>query len=59
MNPKFNVFGYKLIVLAEFKPTEGAATYNNSTGITLITAAGRRNPPQCVDSKIHHSACSP
>jgi hypothetical protein len=25
-----------------------------ATGITLITASNRRNPPQCVDSKIHH-----
>lgn len=24
-------------------------------GIRLITAANRRNPPQCVDSKIHHN----
>ena len=23
-------------------------------GVTLITASQRRNPPQCVDSKIHH-----
>jgi hypothetical protein len=31
-----------------------AATYNNDTGIVLITSAGRRNGPSCVDSKIHH-----
>jgi len=28
--------------------------YNNKIGIDLITATQRRNPPQCVDSKIHH-----
>eukprot|EP00042_Codosiga_hollandica_P031927 m.197419 g.197419 ORF g.197419 m.197419 type:complete len:239 (-) comp53761_c0_seq25:1510-2226(-) len=55
MNPKFNVFGCQLIVLAEWKPVVGPATYDNSKGISLITAAGRRNPPQCVDSKIHHN----
>ena len=52
---QFNVFGSILVVLAEHKPIEGAATYNNSTGIKLITASGRRNLPQCVDSKIHHN----
>ena len=24
-------------------------------GIKLITAAGRRNGPECIDSKIHHN----
>lgn len=55
MNPKFNVYGTTLIILPEWKPTEGATTYNNSAGISLITASQRRNPPQCVDSKIHHN----
>ena len=55
MNPKFNVYGTTLIVLAEWKPTEGATTYDNAKGVTLITASQRRNPPQCVDSKIHHN----
>jgi branched-subunit amino acid aminotransferase/4-amino-4-deoxychorismate lyase len=54
MNPVFNVFGTVLIVLAEWKPVGDAATYDNLKGIKLITAAGRRNGPQCVDSKIHH-----
>ncbi|CAM9306195.1 unnamed protein product, partial [Phaeothamnion confervicola] len=54
MNPAFNLFGCTLIVLAEFKPVGGAATYDNAAGIKLITAATRRNPPQCLDSKIHH-----
>ncbi len=38
------------LVLAEFKPIEGPVTYDNTKGISLITAANRRNPPQCVDS---------
>ena len=29
-------------------------TNDNDKGIDLITATNRRNPPQCVDSKIHH-----
>ena len=28
---------------------------DNGAGIQLVTAANRRNPPQCVDSKIHHN----
>jgi hypothetical protein len=55
MNPKFNQYGCSLIVLAEWKPIEGPATYDNANGIRLVTAANRRNPPQCVDSKIHHN----
>lgn len=55
MNPQFNVYGCTLIVLAEWKPVVGVATYDNAKGIALITAANRRNPPSCVDSKIHHN----
>ncbi|CAM9558395.1 unnamed protein product, partial [Hapterophycus canaliculatus] len=55
MNPDFNVFGCTLIVLAERKEVGGAATYDNDHGVTLVTAANRRNPPQCVDSAIHHN----
>ena len=55
MNPVFNVYGTTLIVLAEWKPTEGATTYDNTDGIVLITASQRRNSPQTVDSKIHHN----
>ena len=91
MNPKFNVFGCTLIVLAEFKPVVSVATcvsgpslrvalsqrrltmlllwavgscsesgfglnrYDNQKGVSLISSAGRRNPPMCVDSKIHHN----
>lgn len=55
MNPKFNVYGTTLIILPEWKPTEGATTYDNASGISLITASQRRNSPQTVDSKIHHN----
>ncbi|KAL3904069.1 MAG: hypothetical protein SGILL_010210, partial [Bacillariaceae sp.] len=55
MNPKFNVYGTTLIILPEWKPTEGATTYDNTKGISLITASQRRNPPSTCDSKIHHN----
>jgi hypothetical protein len=55
MNPLFNVFGTNLIIVPEWKPVGDMATYDNQRGIKLITASGRRNPPQCVDSKIHHN----
>uniref|UniRef100_A0A6U4DUP7 Branched-chain-amino-acid transaminase n=2 Tax=Phaeomonas parva TaxID=124430 RepID=A0A6U4DUP7_9STRA len=55
MNPMFNVFGTTLIVLAEWKPVVSVATYDNKKGVSLITATQRRNPPMCVDSKIHHN----
>jgi len=55
MNPKFNVYGTTLIVLAEWKPPEGATTYDNTKGISLITASQRRNPPHTVDSKVRRN----
>jgi len=55
MNPNFNVYGTTLIILAEWKPTEGQTTYDNSKGISLITSAIRRNSPSTCDSKIHHN----
>ena len=57
MNPRFNVYGSKLVVLAEWKKPGGMATYDNSKGVSLITASGRRNPPQCVDSKVICPSC--
>lgn len=51
MSPAFNLYGCTLIVLAEWKPP----VYDNSSGITLVTATTRRNSPNCVDSKIHHN----
>lgn len=50
MSPHFNQYGCTLIVLAEWKKP----VYDND-GIRLITSSIRRNPPQCVDSKIHHN----
>lgn len=50
MNPRFNQSGCTLIVLAEWKPP----VYSDE-GIRLITAATRRNTPECLDSKIHHN----
>ena len=54
MNPVFNAFGALLIIVPEWKEIGSVTTYDNSKGIDLITATNRRNPPQCVDSKIHH-----
>ncbi len=50
MNPKLNQAGCSLIVLAEWKPP----VYSDA-GIRVVTASGRRNTPQCLDSKIHHN----
>ncbi|RIK45135.1 MAG: branched-chain-amino-acid transaminase [Chloroflexi bacterium] len=50
MSPHLNQYGPCLIVLAEWKPP----VYDQD-GIRLITSAIRRNPPQCIDSKIHHN----
>ncbi|XP_073270318.1 branched-chain-amino-acid aminotransferase-like protein 1 isoform X1 [Primulina huaijiensis] len=51
MSPAFNLCGCTLIVLAEWKPP----VYNNSSGITLVSATTRRNSPNNLDSKIHHN----
>ncbi len=67
MDPRNNQEGCTLIVLAEWKPLAdtrgrpveervGAAGGPGSTrAISLITSAIRRNPAQCLDSKIHHN----
>mmetsp|Transcript_9761 Transcript_9761/g.18159 ORF Transcript_9761/g.18159 Transcript_9761/m.18159 type:complete len:730 (-) Transcript_9761:283-2472(-) len=56
MNPNFNVYGTTLIILPEWKPTEGATTYDNTKGVSLITAGTcRRSPPSTLDNKIHHN----
>jgi branched-chain amino acid aminotransferase len=49
MDPRLNRSGPCLIVLAEWKPP-----VYDARGIRLVTAAVRRNSPQCLDSKIHH-----
>ncbi|XP_050384078.1 branched-chain-amino-acid aminotransferase-like protein 1 [Argentina anserina] len=51
MSPAFNLYGCTLIVLAEWKPP----VYDNTKGITLVTATTRRNSPNNLDSKIHHN----
>jgi branched-chain amino acid aminotransferase len=51
MDPRLNTKGCCLIVLAEWKPP----VYDNAKGIKIITSAIRRNAPQFLDSKIHHS----
>ena len=50
MDPRLNIYGPTLIVLAEWKKPVYART-----GVRLITASVRRNTPQCIDSKIHHN----
>lgn len=51
MDPRLNQKGCTLIVLAEWKDL----VYDNDSGIRVITSAQRRNTPQFLDSKIHHS----
>lgn len=51
MDPKVNQYGPTLIVLAEWKPP----IHGEKKGLRLITSSIRRNPPQCIDSKIHHN----
>lgn len=50
MSPRFNRSGPCLIVLAEWK-----APVYDPRGVRLVTSSWRRNPPMCVDSKIHHN----
>ena len=51
MDPRLNQKGSCLIVLAEWKPL----VYDNESGIKVVTSSQRRNGPQYLDSKIHHS----
>jgi branched-subunit amino acid aminotransferase/4-amino-4-deoxychorismate lyase len=50
MNPRLNLSGPCLIVLAEWK-----APAQSSAGQRLITSSVRRAPPAVMDSKIHHT----
>ena len=50
MDPRLNVSGPTLIVLAEFKDP----VYDQS-GIRLITSSVRRHAPDSLDPKIHHN----
>ena len=49
MDPRLNRAGPTLLILAEWK-----APVYDSSGISLITSAVRRFPPDCLDPKIHH-----
>lgn len=51
MSPEVNQHGSTLIVLAEWKNL----LHGDKDGLQLITSSIRRNPPQCIDSKIHHN----
>lgn len=51
MSPEVNRHGPTLIVLAEWKDL----LHGDKDGLRLITSSIRRNPPQCIDSKIHHN----
>lgn len=51
MDPRLNQSGSCLIVLAEWKPL----VYDNASGITVLSTSQRRNAPQFLDSKIHHT----
>jgi len=51
MDPTVNKYGPTLIILPEWKPT----TNRDNDGLQLVTSSVRRNPPQCIDSKIHHN----
>lgn len=50
MDPRLNVAGPTLIVLAEHKPPVYGAQ-----PVRLITSSIRRFPPDCMDPKIHHN----
>jgi len=50
MDPRLNQSGPTLIILAEHKPP----VYPQD-GISLLTSAIRRFPPDCLDPKIHHA----
>ena len=50
MDPRLNVFGPTLIVLAEYK----GCVYGDE-GIVLVSSSVRRNSPATLDSKIHHN----
>ncbi len=54
MDPRLNQSGPTLIVLAEHKPP----VYQKN-GLSLITSAVRRSPPDCLDPKIHHNNLLP
>jgi branched-chain amino acid aminotransferase len=54
IDPRLNVSGPTLIVLAEFKDP-----VYDASGIRLITSSVRRPAPDCLDPKIHHNNLLP
>jgi branched-chain amino acid aminotransferase group I len=54
MSPTNNRAGCTLIVLAEWKPPVWNAA-GRPRGLRLVTSTVRRNPPQCLPSRIHHA----
>jgi branched-chain amino acid aminotransferase len=50
MDPRLNISGPTLIILAEHKPP----VYDKG-GLTLVTSSIRRFPPDCLDPKVHHA----
>jgi branched-subunit amino acid aminotransferase/4-amino-4-deoxychorismate lyase len=50
MSPRWNRGPCTLIVLPEWKPP-----VYGTRGLVLVTSSWRRNPPQCLDSRIHHN----
>src|ERR1700746_2010848 len=54
MDPRLNLSGPTLIVLAEHKPP-----VYDLAGITLMTSSMRRPQPDCLDPKIHHNNLLP
>ena len=50
MSPRWNRGPCTLIVLPEWKPP-----VFGTRGLVLVTSSVRRNPPQCLDSRIHHA----
>lgn len=50
MDPRLNIAGPTLIVVAEFK-----SPVYDSAGISLVTSSVRRPPPDVLDPKVHHN----
>src|SRR5262245_28551811 len=50
MSPRWNRGPCTLIIVPEWKPP-----VFGGRGLVLVTSSWRRNPPQCLDSRIHHN----
>lgn len=50
------IYGINQLSSDHINTAQGATTYDNTKGISLITAgACRRSPPSALDNKIHHN----